>query len=401
MFRHNHLVGYTGFPPGSRRLGQAILLAALFMLLLALVPSSHAQARCRPWSGGVYYSMSGSFISGFQPLYRNSSCSPPSVGTISFGSHGAVDAFDRQSAIDKCNSHNSGSNYSVSPYGSLWSCRPSDDDEDSDSSGGGSGSGGSGSGSGGSGSGSGSGSRYSRRRIAPQQLPLASVRVSAELGMNSGIQFQRFTHYAVGIQSVADMGILDVVDVWGNANQNYEVCFPLSGEIVFLDAATSPRTVVSISWFVRDAYTCGAMDQAGTMVLVEGSTKSASNAALAQSFIDSTTDPVSSAIDLENCTVTPSHSLNLRAEPWGEKLDVVPIATTMTATARTKSWFKVSYTSAEDEESEGEDTQAAEIEGWIAAWLSEAEGNCEWESESDADDSPALATTESRRWVSI
>ena len=384
MFRQQYLVRVIGFHPSSKRLVQAILLAALFMLLLALVPSVQAQGRCRAWSGGKYYSMSGSFISGIQPLYGNSSCSPPSVGTISFGSHGMVDAFDRQSAISKCNSHNSGSNYSVSPYGYLWACNPSGDDEDSGTSGG------SGGGSGGGGSGSGGG-RYSRRRIAPQQLPLASVRVSAELGMNSGIQFQRFTHYAVGIQSVADMGILDVVDVWGNANQNYEVCFPLSGEIVFLDAATSPRTVVSISWFVRDAYTCGAMDQAGTMVLVEGSTKSASNAALAQSFIDSTTDPVSSAIDLENCTVTPSHSLNLRAEPWGEKLDIVPKASTLTATARTQSWFKVSYTNAEAEESEGEDTQAAESEGWIAAWLSEVDGDCDWEA--DADDSPALATT--------
>ena len=146
MFRQQYPVREISFSSDFWRIGRAILLAASFLLLLAFVPSSHAQARCRPWSGGVYYSMSGSFISGFQPLYRNSSCSPPSVGTISFGSHGAVDAFNRQSAIDKCNSHNSGSNYSVSAYGSLWSCNPGDDDEDSDTSVSGGGDSGSGSG---------------------------------------------------------------------------------------------------------------------------------------------------------------------------------------------------------------------------------------------------------------
>ena len=378
MFRKQYLVREFDFQPGSRRLGQAVLMAALFLLLLALAPSAQAQGSCAVFSSNAFFRLpSSGFIRGTQPFYPTRECAPPSRGSISFGKYGSATDRDRQAAIASCNRHNGSSNMTVGRFGGFWSCRLASN-SDSGSSGGG-------------GSGSGSGSRNSRRRIAPQQLPLASVRVSAELGMNSGIQFQRFTHYAVGIQSVADMGILDVVDVWGNANQNYEVCFPLSGEIVFLDAATSPRTVVSISWFVRDAYTCGAMDQAGTMVLVEGSTKSASNAALAQSFIDSTTDPVSSAIDLENCTVTPSHSLNLRAEPWGEKLDIVPKASTLTATARTQSWFKVSYTNAEAEESEGEDTQAAESEGWIAAWLSEVDGDCDWEA--DDDDSPALAST--------
>ena len=171
MFRQRYLVRETSFPPDYWRIGQAILLAASFLLLLAFVPSSHAQARCRPWSGGVYYSMSGSFISGFQPLYRNSSCSPPSVGTISFGSHGAVDAFNRQSAIDKCNSHNSGSNYSVSAYGSLWSCNPGDDDEDSDTSV-----------SGGGGSGGSDVLRTGAPRSTSLNWPLGSVMVNAELG---------------------------------------------------------------------------------------------------------------------------------------------------------------------------------------------------------------------------
>ena len=379
MFRQQYPVREISFSSDFWRIGRAILLAASFLLLLAFVPSSHAQARCRPWSGGVYYSMSGSFISGFQPLYRNSSCSPPSVGTISFGSHGAVDAFNRQSAIDKCNSHNSGSNYSVSAYGSLWSCNPGDDDEDSDTSV-----------SGGGGSG-GSGSAYRRAEIHVTKLALGSVMVNAELGLNSGIQFQRMDHYGVGIQSVVEMGVLDVVDVWGHANQYFEVCFPLAGKVVFLDAATSPRTVVTVTNFKRDGYSCASMNRAGTMVLVEPSVQSsATDQAIAQSFIDSTTDPVSSAISLASCQITPQHHLNLRDEPWGQVLTVVPKHTTVNGTARTQSWFKVTFT-AEYLESSDIDDQAESIEGWIAAWLSESEGDCGWDVEDD--DGPALASS--------
>ena len=387
MFRPQNLVSDFGFHPGSKRLIQSILLAAMFLLLLAIAPSAQAQGR-RCWiynARATFWMPSSGYLSGTLPLFLNHDCTPPAEGTYSVGRDGIVLAGDAESAMRKCNRGN-GYRNTVRPLSSagMWSCNPK-------SSSGGSGSGGSGSGSG--------GGRYSRRSIAPQQLPLTGVRVSAELGMNSGIQFQRFDHHAVGIQSVADMGILDVVDVWGNASQYFEVCFPQAGKIVFLNAATSPRTVVSVSNFSKDGYACAAMNRPGTMVLVKGSTQSASDAALVQRFIDSTKDPVSSAIDLANCTVTSSHNLNLREEPWGEKLDIVPKASTLTATARTQSWFKVSYTNAEAEESEGEDTQAAESEGWIAAWLSEVDGDCDWEA--DDDDSPALASSQQDEDLSI
>ena len=212
------------------------------------------------------------------------------------------------------------------------------------------------------------------------------------MGTNSGIIFQRMTHHAVGIQSVIDRGVLDVVDVWGNASQYFDVCFPKAGHVLFLDAATSPRTVLEPSNFIRDGYSCAAMSRAGTMVLVQGSTESAESTestdstdssasrALAQQFIDSTTDPVSSAIDLRNCEVTPKHNLRLRAAPWGEQLDIVPSAITLTASARTQSWFKVTY---------------EESEGWIAAWLSDDVGNCDWDDES-GENSPALASSDNQ-----
>ena len=101
-------------------------------------------------------------------------------------------------------------------------------------------------------------------------------------------------------------------------------------------------------------------------------------------------DPVDTAISLDNCLVTPSHKLNLRAEPWGDVLGIVPKHTTVSATARTQSWFKVRF--AEDlESSDSEDDQAEPIEGWIAAWLSETEGDCGWDVEDD--EGPALASS--------
>ena len=181
-------------------------------------------------------------------------------------------------------------------------------------------------------------------------------------------------------------------NVWGQAAQNFEVCFPQAGAIVFLDAATSPRSVVEVESFVRDGYTCGVMNRAGTMVLVEGPTSaSPESESLAQEFIDATTDPVSSAIALENCSVASVHNLNLREEPWGVKITVLPKNTSVPATARTESWYRVRFTAVE---AGGDDTEAdaEEIEGWISAWLSDGDGDCDWRS--DDEDTPALASSE-------
>ena len=95
------------------------------------------------------------------------------------------------------------------------------------------------------------------------------LQLSAVNGLYSGIQFQRVSPAGVGKQSVLDLGYLDAVDVWAIIGDGYEVCFPQPGQIIFLDAATAPRTVTTIEYFTRDGYTCAFMDRAGTMVLVQ------------------------------------------------------------------------------------------------------------------------------------
>lgn len=206
-------------------------------------------------------------------------------------------------------------------------------------------------------------------------LPLFGLKLRAFDGVNTGIQFRRLTQYYVGIQSVLDMGVLDAVDVWSNIGSGYEVCFSLPGRVVLLDAATAPRTVVEQETYAMDRFTCASSDRAGTMVLVEPE-ESAPTQATAQVTTrrPGTNDSVDTAIALEDCVITPRFNLRLRAAPWGKILDIVPVGATVVATARTKSWFQLTY---------------EEQEGWSAAWLADSEGDCEWP------DEPEVAGAES------
>ena len=190
-------------------------LAALLFLLLAAAPSAQAQGRCRAYDGGKYVLMSGGYIKGSYNFFTDSSCTVRGDWWINFGKYGAVDDWDREAAIRSCIRHTGISNMYVGPSGPIfWSCKPGKD-----------GSSDSGSSSGGGSTGS---ANYRKPEIHASKLPLGGVKVTAELGLNSGIQFQRFDHYAVGVQSVADRGILDVVDVWGQAAQNLRSLLPAS-----------------------------------------------------------------------------------------------------------------------------------------------------------------------------
>ena len=191
-------------------------------------------------------------------------------------------------------------------------------------------------------------------------LSLDAFRLEAFDGMNSGIVFQRRGPGAIGIQKVIDLGFVDAVDVWSNVGSGFSVCFPKTGRIVFLEAATSPRTLHYPEYHHEDGYTCASMTTAGTMVLVDepkDSTTPRTDTRRAD-----TEDDIDDAIDLDSCMVTPSVNLNLRQSPWGQILDTMPANAEVTVTARTDSWFKVTY---------------GEIEGWSAAWLVTTAGDCD------------------------
>ena len=196
------------------------------------------------------------------------------------------------------------------------------------------------------------------------KLPLDGLRLHAFDGMGSGIEFNRLDNCGVGDPAVIDMGFLDAVDIWSNIGSGYEVCFPQPGRIVFLDAATAPRSLIFPDYNHDDGWTCASMGIAGTMVLVNapaGTVAQTSTAAPARR--PGTDDSIDDAIELEDCTVTPRVNLRLREAPWGTILDVIPRDIEVPAMARTENWFNVTYD---------------EIDGWSAAWLADSDGDCDW-----------------------
>ena len=211
--------------------------------------------------------------------------------------------------------------------------------------------------------GSGSSGSGSRLPVRPERT-LDGLQLDAADGMNSGIQFKRLDNYGVGDPKVFEMGFLDAVDIWSHIGGGYEVCFPQAGRIVFLDAATSPRTLLHIDYFHRDGFTCATMDRAGTMALVKAPAQTESQSSMPTQRRYN--DPVSSAIALEACSVTPRFNLRLRAAPWDRILDTVPAGEGVAAKARTQSWFRVSY---------------GGQEGWLAAWLANSADGCGWTSD--------------------
>ena len=169
-------------------------------------------------------------------------------------------------------------------------------------------------------------------------MEITALHLSAANGLDSGIQFQRVDGRGVGIKSVNDQGLLDAVDVWGNIGEGYEVYFPQLGRVIFLDAATAPRTVTEVPYEIRDGYTCAALDRAGTIVLVE---------------------------DSSTCSVTTTQPLNLRDAPNGTVIQtVIPIQTTITAFEYREGWFNVQY---------------GDRNGWVGAKFVTTDGDCGYE----------------------
>ena len=355
------------------RIGRLMLPAALLLLIVfAAVPPLTAQASssCFVYSVGrlsLKFSH-GSYKNGSFTGYRNNDCTDPYDYSFETDGGGWVRASGYSEAKEICDrkkgadtnprrSNNSGM--------SFWRCGSGSatTSTSSSSSGGSSNRGGAGSSGGGSG-------QTSNRSPAPapvytgpstgEIIQQFGIKVSATLGLDSGIQFQRRGPAAVGIPSVIEIGVLDVVDVWGYVVSSYEVCFPQVGAIIFLDATTSPRTADAIPYYMRDGYTCAKRDSAGMLVLVQADASASSGDSTAISTLPTKdAGPVS---PLTHCQITTLYRLNLRNAPDGDAiLMIVPHQVELDATARTARWFKVSY---------------KDTEGWLAAWYVSTWGRC-------------------------
>lgn len=313
---------------------------------------------------------SSNFVKGGRTAYSDSSCQTPAGFTIHFN-NGAAHAGSRSSAMRICQSNNRYVVTNAWEFRStgIYTCTVGDEPY--------------------KGSGGKGGADYQdegpERPPAPgnlmvHHLPVSSggsgsigvtslsarsqrlVSVHSFQGMISGIQFRRLTNWGVGDPTVIEMGYLDAVDIWSNIGSGYEICFPETGRIVFLDAATSPRTLTFPEFGHHDGWTCATLDRAGTMVLVKAPASVVARTTT-PTRRPGTNDSIDSAIALEHCSVTTRVYLRLRKTPWGSILDVIPSGTELQVRSRTKSWVKVTY---------------EETTGWSAAWLTTTEGDCDW-----------------------
>ena len=180
--------------------------------------------------------------------------------------------------------------------------------------------------------------------------------ISARYGVCSGANVVRVDARGVGNQQVLDSCFLDALDVWGYVEQGVQVCFPQLGKLVFLDASTSPRTLMSINHYWKDGRTCAYTDRPGTVALLCSSAPPPSLTSTPQPRPQS-----QPAKALQNCMATLQYALNFRERPGGHILRVVPAFVKLTAVERVPGWIKVDWYG---------------TKGWVSADYVTTEGNC-------------------------
>ena len=242
--------------------GPSVILAAFVAIATLLAISSGAQAqgtRCVRYSNGPdrYIAFDGDdHIQGSVPLYDNAACTDNSnTESISTPAGGWVFASSENAALLICQQKH-GNEARVdeetrSATSNVWRCvRPR---------------------------------RVKSKAVerpTPTPKPFVAtglalnqtdLRLSAEAGLESGIQFQRLDAPGVGIDGVIAMGLLDAVDVWGIIKGSYTVCFPQQRH--HLLPGCGQRAAYSRPHQRHSAdgdFTCGTMDRAGTLALVQG-----------------------------------------------------------------------------------------------------------------------------------
>lgn len=175
----------------------------------------------------------------------------------------------------------------------------------------------------------------------PTCASLTDARARAAQGLASGLQCQDVSAAGVGNQTVYDAGFIDAVDVWGDVGAGVEICFPWVGAIMFLDAATSPRSAIFIESYRADGMTCAFLNRPGTAVLVQGAPSRAAPAVAAEPE----PAPAVSEPMVDGCPIQTRGHINFRAAPSleAEKLGVVLRGSTLGAISRIWGWYQINF----------------------------------------------------------
>lgn len=184
----------------------------------------------------------------------------------------------------------------------------------------------------------------SKGKFVPKKDPLpvtcpslpAGIVVS---GFGTHTQCKQVGAAGVAIPELMAQGILAAVDVFGQVDAEVRICFPENGRLIFLDAATSPRTQMDLPAERSDGMTCGRIDRIGTVVLLQGGDTAAVTSDPAPAAVE--TSPPSSPF----CQLRTTDYLSLRAGPsvFYARLDAMPFGARLVATARAGDWYLVEY----------------------------------------------------------
>ena len=161
-------------------------------------------------------------------------------------------------------------------------------------------------------------------------------------GLSSGAHCQSVGTSGVGVPSLVAQGVIDAVDIWGRDSE-VEVCFHNQGMLKFLDAATSPRQVMDLAAVSVNGMTCGRIDRAGTVVLLQRGEADLASAVSPESETAEYVVPMGDPPYI--CQLLTGDILNLRAGPGlgAEILAEIPNQTVLRPENRTIDWFLVEY----------------------------------------------------------
>ena len=163
-------------------------------------------------------------------------------------------------------------------------------------------------------------------------------RITVTYGLCSGVQFNKLELSAIGIGYVIAAGPLDAIDVWGWVTHSVEVCFRRHASTLFLDAASSPRTVSHLASTWDGEWTCATITRAGTIVLMPA------DSYLTTPPVDSAASaPASDSTPFADCMVELNYALNFRETPGGTIMMQLPHRIRLTAFQRSGDWVEVDY----------------------------------------------------------
>lgn len=207
----------------------------------------------------------------------------------------------------------------------------------------------------------------------PQTAPIFSCAERRDRvlinGLGSGAHCQSVGAFGVGVPSLVAQGVIDAVDIWGR-DSDVEVCFHNHGVLKFLDAATSPRQVMDLPAAQINGMTCGQINRAGTVVLLQAAaTATKQTESQPAPVVDESAAPAETAEIAEDdpvaaCQLLTTVYVSLRVGPSLNyaRLDVVPPNRRLVAMAKTEAWYRVAF--------------SGQI-GWISAEYVDASGNCD------------------------